>query len=68
MFESKIIVTMFLTKRNINTFDVLTLTQMHTDECKFWQTRKTSGNGCVKVRRAYDKQKFLQIAMNSMCK
>ena len=32
MIQSKIIVTMFLTKRNINTFDHLTFIQMRTDK------------------------------------
>ena len=44
MIQSKIIhVTVFLTKRNINTFDVLIFTQMRADENKFWQIRNTSG-------------------------
>ena len=37
---------MFLTKRNINTFDVLTFIQMGTDA-----DRK---HGCVQVRRYFD--------------
>ena len=48
-------VTRFLTKRNINTFDVLTFIQMRTDENKFWHIRNTSGNGCVQVRRDFHK-------------
>ena len=54
--ESKIIhVTIFLTKGNINTFDLLTFIQMRADENKFWQIRNTSGSGCVQVRRDFDK-------------
>ena len=38
MIQSKIMnVAMFLTKRNIDTFDVLTFIQMRTDENKLWQ-------------------------------
>ena len=50
MILSKIIVT-------INTFDLLTFIQMRTDEYKLWQKRKTktSENGCVQVRRDFDK-------------
>ena len=55
MIQSKIIVTVFLTKRNINTFDVLTFIQMRTDEYKLWQIRKASRNGCVQLRRDFDK-------------
>ena len=56
MIQSKIIhVTMFLTKRNTNTFDVLIFIQIRTDENKFGQIRNTSGNGCVQVRRDFDK-------------
>ena len=36
MIQSKIIVTKFLAKRNINTFNVLTFIQMRTDENKLW--------------------------------
>ena len=42
-------------KKKYNTFDVLIFTQMRTDENKFWQIRNTSGNGCVQVRRDFDK-------------
>ena len=46
MIQSKIIhVTMFLTKKNINTFDVITFIQMPPDEEKFRQIRNISGNG-----------------------
>ena len=45
---------MFLTKRNINTFDVLIFKQTCTDANKFWQIRNTSGKGCVQVRRYFD--------------
>ena len=56
MIYSKVIhVTIFLTKRNINTFDFLIFIQICTDENKFWQLRKTSRNGCVHVRRDFDK-------------
>ena len=56
MIQSKIInVTMLLTKRNINIFDVLIFIQMSTDQNKFWQIRNTSGNGCVQVRRDFDR-------------
>ena len=44
MIQSKIIhVTVFLTKRNINTFDVLIFIQMRADKNKFWQIKNTSG-------------------------
>ena len=44
MIQSKIIhVTLFLTKRNINTFDVLIFIQMRADKNKFWQIKNTSG-------------------------
>ena len=33
----------------------LTFIQMRADEYKLWQTRKTSGNGCVQVRRDFEK-------------
>ena len=56
MIQSKMIhVTRFLTKRNINTFDVLTFIQMRTDENKIWHIRNASGNGCVQVRRDFHK-------------
>ena len=43
MIQSKIInVTMFLI-------------QIRTDENTFWQIRNTNGNGCVQVRRDFDK-------------
>ena len=49
-------VTMFLMKRTINTFDVLTFIQMHTDENKFWQIRNASRKACVQVRRDFNKR------------
>ena len=42
-------------KKNISTFDVLTFKQMCSDENKFWQIINTSGNGCVQVRKVFDK-------------
>ena len=42
-------------KQKINNFDVLIFIQMRTDENKFWQIRNTSGNGCVQVRRDFNK-------------
>ena len=42
-------------KKNISTFDVLTFIQMCSDENKFWQIINTSGNGCVQVRKVFDK-------------
>ena len=42
-------------KKNISTFDVLTFMQMCSDGNKFWQIINTSGNGCVQVRKVFDK-------------
>ena len=40
MIQSKIIVTMLLPKRNINTFNLLTFIQMHADKNK-WKWMRT---------------------------
>ena len=39
----------------LNRVNVLTFIQMRTDENKFWQIKNTSGNGCVQVRKDFDK-------------